>query len=87
MNKKIIIFITCLILFMFSQFWISPPPHRNQTGIGILIVHYTILFFYCIGFITYEPVLKLFRSKKSLVKWISNIALLYYVLYIRFPIL
>ena len=25
MNKKIIIFITCLILFMFSQFLISPP--------------------------------------------------------------
>lgn len=81
MNKKIIIFITCLILFMFSQFLISPPPTVQPSWYWNIdsALYYTI--FYCIGFITYEPVLKLFRSKKSLVKWISNIALLLCFIY------
>ena len=81
MNKKIIIFITCLILFMFSQFLISPPPTVQPSWYWNIdsALYYTI--FYCIGFITYEPVLKLLRSKKSLVKWISNIALLLCFIY------
>ena len=69
---------------MFSQFLISPPPTVQPSWYWNIdsALYYTI--FYCIGFITYEPVLKLFRSKKSLVNGFQ-ILLCYYVLYIRFP--